>query len=80
MSIDKIMEDWSDYDSKKILTNSDVNAFSCDQPWEIDVLIRKVRIVFPHVNSPIIDLVINNCCFEFVENYSRKKLFQLFSK
>ena len=42
-----LTEDWSVYDNRKIRDNRDRSKFSCDEQWEVDYLINKLRKHFP---------------------------------
>lgn len=36
-------EDWKDYDDRKIRGREDAAFFSCEEPWEVDYLVKKIR-------------------------------------
>jgi hypothetical protein len=36
-------EDWEDYDNRKIRDGRDGRFFSCDEPWEVNYLVAKIR-------------------------------------
>lgn len=46
MSTKLILEDWSDYDNKKIKGNPDRNKFACTEEWEVTYLKEKVKKVY----------------------------------
>jgi len=65
MSVDSVLNNWSDYDEKKIKNGLDPDFFSHDESWEIHYLRSKIRNVYPQVD----DLKI----FEAIEACSLKK-------
>lgn len=36
-------EDWEDYDNRKIKDGRDSRYFSCEEQWEVDYLVRKMK-------------------------------------
>jgi hypothetical protein len=36
-------EDWEDYDNRKIRDSRDSRYFSCEEPWEVDYLVKKIK-------------------------------------
>jgi len=36
-------EDWEDYDNRKIRDARDGRFFSCEEPWEVDYLVKKIK-------------------------------------
>ena len=63
MSLEKVLNNWKDYDEKKIENGGDPNLFSCNESWEIYYLKTKIRNEYPHYD----DLKI----FEAIEAISR---------
>lgn len=55
-------EDWEDYDNRKIRDQRDGRYFSCDEPWEVDYLIRKIRKYKPLISDQTILSAIQSCC------------------
>jgi len=45
-------EDWSDYDDKK-KKHEDAKYFSCEEPWEVDYLVRKLKKHYPAKTSKL---------------------------
>jgi len=35
--------DWEDYDNRKIRDSRDSRYFSCEEPWEVDYLVKKIK-------------------------------------
>lgn len=63
MSVEKILnENWSDYDDKKIRDNRDRRYFACEETWEVDYLIKKIKKCFPFHNDTQILNAIKSCC------------------
>lgn len=57
-----LREDWEDYDNRKIRDGRDRSKFSCDEPWEVDYLIKKIRKHFPYKTDDAIRAAITACC------------------
>lgn len=55
-------EDWSDYDNRKIRDKRDGSKFSCEEQWEVDYLINKLRKHFPYKTDSAIRSAISACC------------------
>jgi hypothetical protein len=55
-------EDWSEYDNRKIRDNRDKSKFSCEEPWEVDYLVRKLQKQFPKKTAEQIRAAISSCC------------------
>jgi len=36
-------EDWEDYDNRKIRDSRDSRYFSCEEQWEVDYLVKKIK-------------------------------------
>ena len=63
MSAEKILnENWSEYDDKKIRDKRDRRYFACDETWEVDYLIKKIKKYFPFHNDTQILNAIKSCC------------------
>jgi len=56
-------EDWSDYDNRK-QKKEDGLFFSCEEKWERDYLIGKVRKHYPQYSETAVTAAINACCKE----------------
>ncbi|ASZ11978.1 hypothetical protein CK934_13915 [Chitinophaga sp. MD30] len=54
-------EDWSDYDNKK-KKKEDRLFFSCEESWEVDYLVRKLRKYYPGKTEAQITSAIRSCC------------------
>jgi hypothetical protein len=55
-------EDWSDYDNRKKI--EDRLFFSCEEAWEVDYLLDKIRKYVPHKTDAEIRQAILSCCTE----------------
>lgn len=58
----KLFEDWEDYDNKKIRDHRDSKFFSCEEPWEVDYLVKKIRSVYPSIPEQNVRIAIGVCC------------------
>ena len=58
----RIFEDWEDYDNRKIRGNVDRSKFSCEEPWEVDYLIAKIRRDYPSHTEQQVRNAITSCC------------------
>ena len=56
-------ENWSDYDDRK-KKYADARYFSCEEDWERDYLIKKIRKNYPQYSEYEIVKAINTCCIE----------------
>jgi len=56
-------EDWSDYDNRK-KKREDRLFFSCEEQWELDYLISKLRKYFPRKTDQELKTAIASCCRE----------------
>jgi len=54
-------EDWSDYDNRK-KKREDRLFFSCEETWEVEYLVNKLRKHFPYKTDSAIRAAINSCC------------------
>jgi hypothetical protein len=54
-------EDWSDYDNKK-KKYEDRYFFSCEEVWEVDYLVAKIKKYLPHKTGDEIRKAIASCC------------------
>lgn len=57
-----LAEDWSDYDNRKIRDKRDQNNFACEEQWERDYLIKKIRELYPKYSEERIKQAIDQCC------------------
>jgi hypothetical protein len=59
---DKILnENWSDYDNRKKKLE-DRFFFSCDESWEVDYLVSKIKKNYPLKTETAIRAAITSCC------------------
>ena len=58
----QVLENWSDYDNRKIRDKRDGNYFACEEQWERDYLIGKIQKVYPQYSRVTIENAINQCC------------------
>lgn len=57
----KILEDWEDYDNKK-LKGTDRDFFSCEEAWERNYLIVKIKASYPSIHEVFIRNAIELAC------------------
>jgi hypothetical protein len=62
MSHPVLNEDWTDYDNRKIRDRRDSSRFSCDEAWEVDYLVSKLKKHFPFKSDTSIRSSISACC------------------
>ena len=62
MSLQKVLEDWSDYESRKFRTGSGINEFNCGENWEVHYLVDKIKKVYPAHAGLHIQRAIFTCC------------------
>lgn len=55
-------EDWEDYDNRKIRDRRDGAFFSCDEPWEVDYLVKVIKKYKPFISEVAIRQAIEACC------------------
>ena len=56
-------ESWSDYDNKKKRWE-DRFFFSCEESWEVDYLVAKIKRIYPAKSESAIRAAIISCCKE----------------
>lgn len=70
---DKILnDDWSDYDNKKKKAE-DRLFFSCEETWEVEYLVNKIKRIYPSKTGATIRAAITSCCKEIPANRPREK-------
>jgi hypothetical protein len=55
-------ENWSEYDNRKIKDGRDRSKMSCDEPWEVNYLVEKLRKHYPYKTDNAIKAAIEECC------------------
>lgn len=76
MSLEKLLENWTEYDNKKIRDNRDGRFFACTEPWEVDYLVRKMRQVYPSLSEASIRNAISVCCAQLRAPQPRREFVQ----
>lgn len=62
MSANNVLnEDWSDYDNRK-KKREDRLFFSCEESWEVDYLVKKMKKHFANASEQAIRNAIASCC------------------
>jgi hypothetical protein len=70
---EKILNDnWSDYDNRK-KRYVDRLFFSCEETWEVDYLVSKIKKIYPSKSEAAIRSAITSCCKEIPPNRPRDK-------
>lgn len=64
-------DDWSEYDQRK-KAYGDVSTISCDQQWEVNYLINKIKKVYAEVDPIDARAAIKHCCIVMPEPRKRK--------
>lgn len=80
MSINKILEDWSDYDNKKIRDQRDSKDFACSESWEVDYLVNKIKKNNPGLTESQIRNAISECCKIFKAPHPRRQFVECVAK
>jgi hypothetical protein len=57
-----LADDWSDYDDRKKRGGNDRNNFSCQESWEREYLVKKIRKAYPQYSEERIKEAIQKCC------------------
>ena len=65
-------DDWSEYDNKKKKWE-DRFFFSCEESWEVDYLVSKIKKIYPLKTDAAIRAAIASCCKEVPGNKPREK-------
>lgn len=61
---ERILNDnWSDYDNRK-KRYIDRFFFACEQKWEVDYLVSKIKRIYPSKSESAIRAAITSCCME----------------
>lgn len=80
MSLKLILEDWSDYDNRKIRDRRDAKDFACTESWEVDYLKNKIRKHYPYLSEATILNAIKSCCSEIRSPHPRKPFVECVAK
>jgi hypothetical protein len=67
-----LSDNWSDYDNKKKKWE-DRLFFSCEEPWEVEYLVSKIRRIYPLKLESAIRTAIASCCKEIPAPRPRNK-------
>ena len=72
MSYALILQDWTDYDSKKKLARQNPNKFMCTQAWERIYLTHKIKQRYPQISNQQISTAIRQCCLDLKSPHPRE--------
>jgi hypothetical protein len=75
-----LREDWEDYDNRKIRDKRDSSKFSCDEQWEVDYLVNKLRKHFPYKTDTAIKAAIAACCTQIRAPRPREEFVECVTK
>ena len=67
-----LKDDWSYYDDKK-KKKEDRLFFACEESWEVDYLVSKIRKIYPSKSELLIRAAITSCCKEMPAPRPREK-------
>jgi|GEM_PF-651738 len=67
-----LKENWEEYNKRKIMENHDPDKFSCNESWEVDFLVSKIRRVYRHFSEELIKNAIKACCNNIQDTRPRK--------
>ena len=62
MPLEKVLDDWKDYDQKKIENGLDPDYFLWDESWEIHFLKTKIKSCYPNFTDLTIFEAIEASC------------------
>lgn len=78
--MNRLFEDWEEYDNRKIRDRRDGNYFSCEEAWEVDYLVSKIRRHFPNIPEGTIRTAIAMCCSQVGAPRPRKQFVECVAK
>jgi hypothetical protein len=67
-----LKENWEDYNNRKIKEQNDPDVFSCNESWEVEFLVSKIRRVYRHFSEELIKSAITSCCANVKDSRPRK--------
>jgi hypothetical protein len=65
-------ENWEDYNDRKVRDHHDPELFNCNETWEVDFLVSKIRRVYRHFSEELIINAIKVCCNNVNNSRPRK--------
>lgn len=75
MSLNVVLENWSDYDNRK-MRYTDSKFFACTESWEVDYLIDKITKTYSGKSRQIVKQAIENCCSQLGPPHPREQFVQ----
>jgi hypothetical protein len=72
MSLQKVLEDWNDYERRKSRAEPDTSYFACSESWEVSYLVDKIKKIYPLRSGEEIHKAILQCCKEEPVPHSRR--------
>ncbi|HKC68338.1 MAG TPA: hypothetical protein VKG26_08915 [Bacteroidia bacterium] len=67
-----ILDDWLDYDIKKLETKQNPQSFLCTEAWERIFLIEKIKQHYPDMRDKDIANAIRECCLALHSPHPRE--------
>ena len=67
-----LKENWEEYNNRKIMENHDPDRFSCNESWEVEFLVSKIRRVYRHFSEELVKKAIKACCNNIQDSRPRK--------
>ena len=61
MNLEAVLNNWSEYEKKKLTESTDGALFTC-KDWEVEYLKKKIKDTFPFINEFSILGAIRGCC------------------
>ena len=71
-----LTEDWPEYDNKKIRDGRDRSKVSCEEKWEIDYIVERLKKHFPYKTESAIRQAISGCCASVKAPRPRKEFLE----
>jgi hypothetical protein len=62
MPITRQNHDWEEHDNRRIRDGRDRGKVSCEEPWEVDYILKVIRRDHPTIAETNIRKAISECC------------------
>lgn len=72
MSYKLILEDWLEYDIKKLEAKQNPQNFFCNEAWERIYLSKKIKQHYPTISDQQISTAIRECCIALKAPHPRE--------
>jgi hypothetical protein len=67
-----LKQEWNEYDDRKLKDNRDRSKFACEEPWEVNYLVNKIKKTYHDYTEPEIRVAITECCLIIRAPHPRK--------